>query len=235
MPAVVGGGTAVLTDIRTGRHSGYEQVVLAFAGTFGSVRVGYVAAVHADPSDRIIPLRGSAFLQVAVQGAVARYAAVPLPRPYTGPSTVTPGYPTTKQVSISGDFEAVLSVGVGLDRVAGFRIERLRAPDRLVIDVASPAPAWRMWPDVSLTTARVAQAAFEQGHQPWRGDPVAVVGAYARQVYAMNSPLVAPTAPGTYRVSQRMTASRVDTITVHVARPFAATAPTSVFEVLATR
>ena len=225
----------MLTEVRTGRHDGYERVVLVFGGAFGSVRAGYVPAVHEDPSDMIVSLRGSAFLQVTLQGALARYAAAPLPTPYAGPDTLTPGYPTLKQVSLSGDFEAVLSLGVGLDRVAGFRIQRLRSPDRLVIDVASPAPAWQMWPDTSLETARTAQAAFDQGHQPWRGDPVAVVEAYARQVYSMSTPTVVKIGPATYRISERRTADSIDSITVHVVQPFTATTQTSVYEVTATR
>lgn len=101
--------------------------MLEFSAPYGSATVSYVPVVHADPSDTIVPLRGTAFLQVTVQGAVAAYEGVPI-TPYDGPTTVTPGYPTMKQVSISGDFEAVLSFGVGLGRTAGFRVTALGNP-----------------------------------------------------------------------------------------------------------
>jgi len=130
-----GHGVPVLTAIRTGRHGSYERLTLQFTSSFGEANVGYVPVVHADPSDQVVPLQGRSYLQVVVHGAVAHWSATPI-APYTGPSTVTPGYPTLKQVSIAGDFEAVLSFGIGLDRTAGFQVTRLQSPDRLVVDIA---------------------------------------------------------------------------------------------------
>ena len=119
--AASGHGVPVLTAIRTGRHGSYERLTLQFTSSFGEADVGYVPVVHADPSDQVVPLQGSSFLRVVVHGAVAHWSATPITA-YTGPSTVTPGYPTLKQVSIAGDFEAVLSFGIGLDRTAGFQV-----------------------------------------------------------------------------------------------------------------
>ena len=130
-------GAPVLKAIRTGRHGTYERLTLEFAASFGEVKVFYVPVVHEDPSDKVVPLKGTAFLNVVVHDAMAVFPPVPV-TPYAGPSTVTPNYPTLKQVSISGDFEAVLSFGVGLGRIAGFRVFRLRSPERLVVDVAEP-------------------------------------------------------------------------------------------------
>jgi hypothetical protein len=39
-------------------------------------------------------------------------------------------------VKIAGDFEGVVSFGLGLRRKTGFRVFRLTAPTRIVIDVA---------------------------------------------------------------------------------------------------
>ena len=169
IPAVAGRGPSVLKEIRSGLHGGYERLMLEFTAPYGAVKVRYMPVVRADPSDQVVPLQGRSFLEVVIQGAVAGYAATPI-TPYAGPSTVTLGYPTLRQVSISGDFEGVLSFGVGLSRTAGFRVQRLTAPDRLVLDVAEP-PAWRMWPEDSLAQARAEQAAVDQGHQPWRISP----------------------------------------------------------------
>jgi hypothetical protein len=114
---------------------------------------------------------------------------------------VTPGYPTLKQISISGDFESVLSFGLGLSRTAGFRVERVQSPDRLVLDLAEP-PAWQMWPDDSLAMARAAQAAFDQGHQPWRSSGASVARAYAIAVYGWTNPVVSRVAgTDTYRLA----------------------------------
>ena len=177
-------GLPVLKAIRTGRHGSYDRFVLEFTGSFGAANVRYVPVVRADPSDKVVPLKGLSFLQVVVQGAVAHWPAAPS-TPYGGPSTVTPGYPTLKQVSISGDFEAVLSFGVGLARTAGFQVTRLRSPDRLVVDVAE-SPTWRKWPDYSLAAARVVQTSFDQGHRPWRGSGQSVAWSYAFAVYGWN-------------------------------------------------
>ncbi|WP_270889304.1 AMIN-like domain-containing (lipo)protein [Pedococcus sp. 5OH_020] len=224
------GGLPVLKAIKAGRHGSYERVVLEFTASYGEVKVRYVPVVHQDPSDKVVPLRGSSFLEVVVQGAVATWEATPI-TPYTGPSTVKTGFPTVKQVSISGDFEAVLSFGVGLGRTAGFRVARLRSPDRLVLDVAE-RPPWRMWPDDSLSMARVEQTAFDQGHAPWRGSAELVATAYARAVYGWSDPVVTRAAGiDTYRLAH---ARSSDHVTVRAVRMFA-TSRNTIFEIGDTR
>lgn len=183
-----GQGVPVLTAMRTGRHGSYERLTLEFNAPFGQAAVRYVPVVPADPSGKVVPLQGSSFLQVVLHGAVAHWSATPITA-YKGPFTVTPGYPTLKQVSIAGDFEAVLSFGIGLDRTAGFQVTRLRSPDRLVVDVAE-APAWRMWPDDSLAGARAMQTSVDQGHMPWRVSGESVASTYAQDVYGWNNPVV---------------------------------------------
>ncbi len=222
IPAGAGRGTAVLRHIRTGQHGSFERLVLEFTAPCGAVKVGYVPVVREDPSNHIVPLQGHSFLQIVVHGAVARYAATPI-TPYQGPSTLTPGYPTLRQVSIAGDFEAVLSVGVGLSRTAGFQVQRLTAPDRLVLDVAE-TPAWRMWPEDSLAQAHEEQTAVNQGHQPWRDSPEQVAKVYALAVYGWNYLLGGlditrvPNAPAyTYRLAAK---GSPDHVTVRAVRAF---------------
>jgi hypothetical protein len=222
MPAVAGRGVSALKQIRTGQHGSYERLVLEFTAPYGAVKVGYVPVVRQDPSNRIVPMRGRSFLQIVIHEAVATYAATPI-TPYAGPSTVTPGYPTLEQVSISGDFEAVLSFGIGLSRTAGFRVQRLTAPERLVLDVAE-TPAWRMWPEDNLAQAREEQAGFNQGHQPWRGSPEAVAQVYVLSVYGWNFLLGdldiahVPNAPAdTYRLA---TKGSPDHVTIRAVRAY---------------
>ena len=52
------------------------------------------------------------------------------------PSTLTPRCSNLRQVKKAGDFEGVVSYGLGLRRRTGFRVFRLSAPTRIVIDVA---------------------------------------------------------------------------------------------------
>jgi hypothetical protein len=49
---------------------------------------------------------------------------------------VTPRCPNLRQVKGAGDFEGVVSFGLGLRHKAGFRVFRLTGPTRIVIDVA---------------------------------------------------------------------------------------------------
>ena len=221
----------MLSAIRTGRHGSYERLTLQFTSSFGEANVRYVPVVHADPSDKAVPLQGLSFLQVVVHGAVAHWSATPI-TPYAGPSTVMPSYPTLKQVSISGDFEAVLSFGIGLDRMAGFQVTRLRSPDRLVVDIAE-SPAWRMWPDDSLAMARAIQASFDQGHMPWRGSGEGVAWSYALAVYGWNNPVVTRL-PGTdtYRLTHQ---GSPDHVTVRATPEFPTTSRNSIFEIADTR
>ena len=229
--AASGAGVPVLTAIRTGRHGSYERLTFEFTSPYGRADVRYVPIVHADASGKVVPLQGSSFLQVVVHGAVAHWSATPITA-YTGPSMVTPNYPRLKQVCISGDFEAVLSFGIGLDRTAGFQVTRLGSPDRLVVDVAE-SPAWRMWPDDSLATARSTQASFDQGHMSWRGSRQDVAMSYACVVYGWNNPQLMPV-PGTdtYRVTHQGSA---DHISVRAVPEFPTTGKASIYEIADTR
>lgn len=226
-----GHGTAVLTAVRTGQHGSFERLTLEFTSSFGEANVGYVPVVHADPSDRVVPLQGSSFLRVAVHGAVAHWPATPS-RAYGGPSTVTPGYPTLKQVCIAGDFEAVLSFGIGLDRTAGFQVTRLQSPDRLVVDIAE-SPPWQMWPDDNLAIAREVQAGSYQGHMPWRNSGASVARSYALVVYGWANPVVTRV-PGTdsYALAQQ---GSPDHVTVRAVPQFPTLGRSSIFEIVDTR
>ena len=52
------------------------------------------------------------------------------------PIVRTPRFPTLQQVEEAGDFEGVVSFGVGLRRRTGFRAFHLSSPGRIVLDVA---------------------------------------------------------------------------------------------------
>jgi hypothetical protein len=49
---------------------------------------------------------------------------------------LTPGFPALRQVTGAGEFEGVLTYGIGQAHKAGFRVFTLTGPDRLVVDVA---------------------------------------------------------------------------------------------------
>ena len=88
--------------------------------------------VVADGSGQTIGLLGTKRIRVVIRPA----------RGHTSggtnllPSTLTPKCSNLRQVKRAGDFEGVVSYGLGLSRKTGFRVFRLSAPTRVVIDVA---------------------------------------------------------------------------------------------------
>jgi len=124
-----------LTNIRTGRHTTYDRVVLDFRGPVpSSFRDQWVRQLTADPSGKPISLPGNRFLSVSMQNA----SAVDLSgRPtYTGRRTFrTFALRNIEAVTITGDFEHVLSIGIGARHTSWVRVFTLTAPSRLVVDI----------------------------------------------------------------------------------------------------
>jgi hypothetical protein len=195
----------LLQDIRAARHAGYDRLVFEFGGsTPPAHRIRYVGAVHADPSDRPVPLLGRAFLQVTVQDATLDTAPrEPDPskaRRYTGPRRITPRLPLLREVAVAGDFEGVVTFGVGLDHPAGITISTLTTPARLVIDFWYRPPRQPLWPATTVSQAWELQRAADQGHQPWLCTAPTVVSAYAQARLGMAGPVVTALTPAVYQV-----------------------------------
>jgi hypothetical protein len=128
---------ALLTDVRTGGHTGFARVVFDFEG---DAAPGWTVAYEpgpftADPSDLPLNVAGSAFLRVRMEPA-AGYDQGTATATYTGPERVGGTSPVTEVVR-QGDFEAVLSWVVGVDGERPFAVAWLQDPGRLVIDVSS--------------------------------------------------------------------------------------------------
>lgn len=130
----------LFVEMRAASHPGYERLVFEFGGDKPPPhRIQNVDEVRQDPTDKLISLQGKRFLVVVFDGAVldtARWENDPgKSRRYTGPERITPGLPLLKEVAISGDFEAVLSFGIGLSGEARMEVQELSSPARLVIDI----------------------------------------------------------------------------------------------------
>lgn len=128
-----------LTAIRAGAHPGFERLVFQFAGGVPSVRsVAWVPQVVADASGLPVPLQGRAFLRVVFSPATAHTEA--------GTSTLAGTLPRTydfavvRQVAAAGDFENVLSFGIGTWQKTAVRVHTLRGPARVVLDFTVPPP-----------------------------------------------------------------------------------------------
>jgi len=131
---------AVVKEIRAADQGTFDRVVIEFQGTFGAWRAGYVPKVTEDGSGDPVSLQGDRFVQVSVQNATFDNAVqvgdgVPHAA-YTGPHRLSPMLGNVLEIADAGDFEAVLSLGIGLRTQAGLRAYRLEGPSRLVIDIA---------------------------------------------------------------------------------------------------
>lgn len=132
-----GGGLAQLVGLRASHHPGYDRVVFTFRGARPAVDVRRVARVVADGSGLPVRVRGRAFLSVVFQRA-SRYPGNDPRRGRRVGDALVPLLPVVREVRNAGDFEAVLSWGVGLARPAPFRVMALARPPRVVLDVAAP-------------------------------------------------------------------------------------------------
>jgi hypothetical protein len=124
---------AHLTNIRVGAHDTYDRVVLDLT-SLPSYSYSLVDQLEYDPSGKPVNIPGTKFLRLAAQGATS-YDDNGNPT-YPGPRTfTTPQLTNVQAVAIIGDFEHVLSVGLGLRHAGGVHVFTLTAPNRLVIDV----------------------------------------------------------------------------------------------------
>lgn len=115
-----------LWNVRTGNNGTFDRIVFDERVSASGYSVRYVSRVVADPSGQPVALKGRYFLRVVISGATTTSAM---------PTVVTPGLPEVAQIRKAGEFEQVVSYGIGLNRSRGFRVFRLSSPTRLVIDV----------------------------------------------------------------------------------------------------
>jgi hypothetical protein len=125
------GGQAELFAIATGCHATYDRFVVRGRFATPGYSVRYVGHVVEDGSGNPVSLLGTKRIHVVIREA----------RGHTSggsnllPGTLTPRCSNLRQVKEAGDFEGVVSFGLGLRRKTGFRVFRLTAPTRIVIDV----------------------------------------------------------------------------------------------------
>jgi hypothetical protein len=124
-------GLPELLAVDVGHHDTFDRVVFRFSSRVPGYNVNYVPDVKADPSDEPIPLEGNAFMIVAMHSVASGQVGAP-PAPQ---DRQTPRFPELRELAGAGDFEGVVSFGLGLTAASGFRVFTLTNPDRLVVDV----------------------------------------------------------------------------------------------------
>ncbi|SEO84370.1 AMIN-like domain-containing (lipo)protein [Trujillonella endophytica] len=128
-----------VTDIRIGRHEGYDRVVLEFEGTgTPGWDVRYTDQPARQGSGEPVDLAGEAALQVTVTGV--GYPPDTGIVEYSGPPRLSAAdTEVVTEVFFDGTFEGVTAVLAGTRAEVPFRVYLLEAPARIVIEVADPA------------------------------------------------------------------------------------------------
>jgi hypothetical protein len=134
----------MLSNVRAGRQACYDRLVIDIRGTsMRSYRAEYVGQVTEDPSGRPVPLRGGAFLQIAVGASDHTTSGVLTYTPANRHELVdVTGFSAFRQVAWAGSSEGISSVGLGVRARLPFRVTTLTGipgsstGTRVVIDVA---------------------------------------------------------------------------------------------------
>src|SRR5919202_5840513 len=115
----------------------YDRVVFEFSGPVPQIdpHPGYVKELRGDPSDMPIPICGKAIFEITMRPAQAHNEH--------GQGTVRstrlyPGLRSVQQIKNAGDFEAVLSYGIGLRHRSNFWVFTLTHPSRGVGGFLNP-------------------------------------------------------------------------------------------------
>ncbi|HNV10375.1 MAG TPA: hypothetical protein PKN27_03460 [Propionibacteriaceae bacterium] len=137
------GGTtmtsAQITNVRAGRHTCYDRLVIDLNGKVKGYDVRY-ATVYGNASGIRIPLLGAGDLRITVQAPAYNLAGKPTYVPVSRKNMINvTGYKTFRQVAWADSFEGNTIIGLGVRARLPFRVFVLAGPgtgSRLVIDVA---------------------------------------------------------------------------------------------------
>jgi len=130
--------TPLLVDVRVGGHRTFDRVVFEFTGPRPGYRVRYVPQVVADGSGEPVHLEGRAFIEAVLQPAAAHDDdGNPT---FPGPTPTIAGTAALRDLADAGDFEGVITWGIGVAARTPVQVRRLDHPSRIAIDVAHTPP-----------------------------------------------------------------------------------------------
>lgn len=136
VPVASAQSAPTLSDIRTGRHAGFDRIVLDMSRHVGTdIRLQELPAVVNCGSGNQVVMPGNEKLLVTVIGAAAHDDnGNPT---YTGSRNFpTPELANVRGVAFTCDFEATLGIAVGYANTASWhRVFTLTSPNRVVIDI----------------------------------------------------------------------------------------------------
>jgi hypothetical protein len=123
--------TAFITAVRTGTHAGYDRITFEFKDTLPGIVELHPqsnARFTHDASGQMETIAGTFGLRIVFRGADEHSN-------YSGATDFKSSYADLKEAKAFGDFEGVVTWGVGLAKPACFHVSTLTNPARLVIDL----------------------------------------------------------------------------------------------------
>jgi hypothetical protein len=171
----------VLLEVRAAHHRGFDRIVFEFDGPLPERAVArWVDQVIEDASGRPLHVSGNAFISVVLSPVIA-HTSPPTARTTYGARERAFDLPNLTQLMAAGDFEAVVSFGLGLmKRTEILRTTRLRDPSRFVVDVST---AFRKTP---VEVAFVDREALDAGTPPFLSEVERLVPRSGRQRSALH-------------------------------------------------
>ncbi|MFR9796895.1 hypothetical protein ACL02U_13455 [Streptomyces sp. MS06] len=133
--------TRPVQDVRTGRHSCFDRMVMDVPGVEAAdlgYSVRYVDQLRQDGSGRVVPVAGGAVIEVRITApAYDPATGAPVYPGQAGqplPGVDLTGYHTFREAVFGGSFEGETQIGLGVRARLPFRVTRLDG--HLVVDVA---------------------------------------------------------------------------------------------------
>lgn len=127
---------AVLGDVRTGKHTGFDRVVFEFKG---SEMPGYYIEYIGEPitqcgSGNKVELTGNGGLEVRFSPAQA-HTEDGKPAMFFSDNEQNPGYDIIKKLKSTCDFEGNVTWAIGVSKANEYRVLELENPTRLAVDI----------------------------------------------------------------------------------------------------
>lgn len=124
--------SALVNAVRTGTHSGYDQVTIQFSTAQPSevqIAPQSTATFTAGPSGKPVTLAGQAGILITIRGTDGHTQ-------YSGPTDFKTNYAVLVELKLVQDFEGVVQWALGLSHPSCYAYSFLTNPTRLVIYVS---------------------------------------------------------------------------------------------------
>jgi hypothetical protein len=132
------GASVTVSDIRVGRHDGFDRVVFEVGGTgTPGWDVRYVDSATSQGSGEAVDVAGDAVLQVTLTGAGYPYDTGV--EEFSGGTVSSADTETVTEVVFDSTFEGTTVSFVGTTGKTPFRVYLLDGPTRVVVEVADPS------------------------------------------------------------------------------------------------